>query len=154
MRIIRPMAEADIEQVEAIEKKVFSLPWSYKSFADACSKADNVYLVCECDGVIAGYCGMWTVLGEGNVTNMAVDEAFRKQGIAGELLESMHAAGKEKGVETFFLEVRASNEPAIRLYEKSGYKQIGKRKRFYERPVEDALVMSKSKYINTAGNGE
>ena len=70
--VIRPMTEDDTFAVELIEQVIFSLPWSQKSFADACRNQDNVYLVCEADGVIAGYCGMWTVLGEGNITNMAV----------------------------------------------------------------------------------
>ena len=60
------MTEDDTFAVELIEQGIFSLPWSQKSFADACRNQDNVYLVCEADGVIAGYCGMWTVLGEGN----------------------------------------------------------------------------------------
>lgn len=62
--VIRPMTEDDTFAVELIEQVIFSLPWSQKSFADACRNQDNVYLVCEADGVIAGYCGMWTVLGE------------------------------------------------------------------------------------------
>ena len=70
--VIRPMTEDDTFAVELIEQGIFSLPWSQKSFADACRNQDNVYLVCEADGVIAGYCGMWSVLGEGNITNMAV----------------------------------------------------------------------------------
>ena len=144
---IRPMYSDDIDQVEKIEQTVFSVPWSAKSFADACSNPDNVYLVCDIDGIIAGYCGMWTVLGEGNITNMAVSPDYRRKGIAEALMMGLHAEGRKKNVSTFFLEVRESNAGAISLYQKMGYKEIGKRKRFYERPVEDALVMSKCDYI-------
>lgn len=137
------MEEGDLDQVEEIEQACFSVPWSKKSFLDACGEAENVYLVCEADGVIAGYCGMWTVLGEGNITNMAVAKRYRKQGIGAALMQEMEQRGIKKDVSVFFLEVRESNLPAIGLYEKMGYREIGRRKRFYERPTEDALVMSK-----------
>lgn len=142
--MIRPMAEEDLEQVEAIEKACFSIPWSVKSFLDACTTEENIYLVC-CDdsNKIMGYCGLWTVLGEGNITNMAVAKEYRKHGIGEALMKEMERLGQLKDVSVFFLEVRESNEPAKRLYEKMGYREIGKRKRFYERPVEDALIMSK-----------
>lgn len=137
------MAAEDISQVETIEKQLFSLPWSEKSFLDALRTPENVYLVCEEDGVIAGYCGMWTVFGEGNITNMAVSPDFRRRGIAEQLMNEMERLGRDMGVDVFFLEVRESNDAARGLYEKTGYKNIGVRKRFYERPVEDAVVMSK-----------
>ena len=142
--VIRPMTEDDTFAVELIEQVIFSLPWSQKSFADACRNQDNVYLVCEADGVIAGYCGMWTVLGEGNITNMAVSPDYRRCGIAQRLKQSMDNYGDDMKVTSYFLEVRQSNLPAIALYEKMGYKNIGIRKKFYEKPVEDAVIMSKN----------
>ena len=142
--VIRPMTEEDTFTVSQIEEEIFSLPWSQKSFSDACSNADNVYLVCEMDGVIAGYCGMWTVLGEGNITNMAVSPDYRRCGIAQTLMQAMEEYGEDKKVTSYFLEVRQSNAPAIALYEKMGYKNIGIRKRFYEKPVEDAVIMTKT----------
>ncbi len=141
--IIRQMDKKDIEQVERIEKEIFSIPWSAHSFEDAAMTKENIYLVCECNGVIAGYCGLWTVLGEGNITNMAVDKEYRKKGIGEALMKEMEKRGRQKDVDIFFLEVRQSNAAARRLYDKMGYKEIGTRKRFYERPVEDAIVMSK-----------
>lgn len=141
---IRPMEDRDISTVEQIEKSIFSLPWSVKSFADAANTPENVYLVCECTGEIAGYCGMWTVLGEGNITNIAVSPSYRRSGVAEALLKELERRARLKDVTVFFLEVRQSNEAAKRLYEKLGYSPIGVRKRFYEKPVEDAIVMSKS----------
>lgn len=141
---IRPMEDRDISTVEQIEKSIFSLPWSTKSFADAANTPENVYLVCECTGEIAGYCGMWTVLGEGNITNIAVSPSYRRSGVAEALLKELERRARLKDVTVFFLEVRQSNEAAKRLYEKLGYSPIGVRKRFYEKPVEDAIVMSKS----------
>lgn len=141
--IIRAMKDEDLEQVTKIEKEIFSVPWSDKSFSDACNKENNVYLVCVVDNKVAGYCGMWTVLGEGNITNMAVAQEFRQQGIAKRLMTEMELRGRKLDVDTFFLEVRQSNIPAQKLYASMGYTQIGIRKRFYEKPVEDAIIMSK-----------
>lgn len=141
---IERMTRADVEQVEAIEQEIFSVPWSEKSFIDACETKENVYIVCKDNGKVLGYCGMWTVLGEGNITNMAVAKEYRRQGIAKRLMSEMERISiEENGVDVFFLEVRQSNENAKKLYEKMGYKPIGTRKRFYEKPVEDAIVMSK-----------
>ena len=141
---IRKMEEKDISSVESIEKRFFSIPWSEKSFLDACMTPENIYLVAETeDGSIAGYCGLWTVLGEGNITNMAVAETYRKCGVGRKLMEAMEQEGRRMDVSIFFLEVRESNEAARHLYDSMGYTNIGTRKRFYERPVEDAIVMSK-----------
>lgn len=142
--IIERMTRADVAQVEAIEQEIFSVPWSEKSFIDACETKENVYIVCKDNGKVLGYCGMWTVLGEGNITNMAVAKEYRRQGIAKLLMSEMERISiEENGVDVFFLEVRQSNENAKKLYEKMGYKPIGTRKRFYEKPVEEAIVMSK-----------
>lgn len=137
------MLEMDLPQVAAIEQACFSLPWSEKSFREACTKPENIYLVCENEEAVAGYCGMWTVLGEGSITNMAVAEAYRNQGVGAALLLELQKRGKEKAVNVLFLEVRESNVAARRLYEKMGFQDIGRRRNFYERPAEDALVMSK-----------
>lgn len=140
---IREMQEKDIVQVEEIEQRLFSVPWSEKSFLSACTVKENIYLVCMQGEKVAGYCGLWTVLGEGNITNMAVAEEYRRKGVAEALMEEMEQRGREKDVEVFFLEVRESNIPARRLYEKTGYEQIGIRKKFYEKPTENAIIMSK-----------
>lgn len=140
---VRRMKKEDAVRVAEIEKGIFSVPWSEKSFIDACTTPDNIYLVAEEDGEIAGYCGLWTVLGEGNITNMAVAEEYRQCGVGRMLMEAVEEAGRKKSVDIFFLEVRESNEAARHLYERMGYHNIGVRKRFYERPVENAVVMSK-----------
>ena len=130
--------------IERMTRVDVAVPWSEKSFIDACETKENVYIVCKDNGKVLGYCGMWTVLGEGNITNMAVAKEYRRQGIAKLLMSEMERISiEENGVDVFFLEVRQSNENAKKLYEKMGYKPIGTRKRFYEKPVEDAIVMSK-----------
>ena len=87
--IIERMTRADVAQVEAIEQEIFSVPWSEKSFIDACETKENVYIVCKDNGKVLGYCGMWTVLGEGNITNIAVAKEYRRQGIAKLLMSEM-----------------------------------------------------------------
>lgn len=128
---IREMRETDIAQVEAIEQEIFSVPWSEKSFLSTCTTPENIYLVCLAGEEVAGYCGLWSVLGEGNITNMAVAEKYRRNGVAEALMKEMEERGRQKDVTIFFLEVRESNDAARRLYEKMGYEQIGVRKNFY-----------------------
>ena len=141
---IRNMEIDDCHFVARIEEEIFSLPWSEKSFADACSNKDNIYLVCEVEGKVAGYLGVWGSFDEGNITNVAVSPEYRRQGICRALFEKLWELGKEKNITSFFLEVRAGNIPAISLYESMGFKMLGVRKGFYEKPVEDALVLSRS----------
>ena len=86
---IREMRETDIAQVEAIEREIFSVPWSEKSFLSACTTPENIYLVCLAGEEVAGYCGLWSVLGEGNITNMAVAEKYRRNGVAEALMKEM-----------------------------------------------------------------
>ena len=140
---IRPMNIDDTLQVYNIEKTIFSLPWSQKSFMEACQKPENIYLVALIEGQVVGYCGMWTVMEEGNITNMAVACQHRRNGIAFLLMKEMERIAAPKGITAFFLEVRESNVNAIKLYEKMEYKSIGIRKNFYEKPVENAIIMSK-----------
>ena len=100
---IREMRETDIAQVEAIEREIFSVPWSEKSFLSACTTPENIYLVCLAGEEVAGYCGLWSVLGEGNITNMAVAEKYRRNGVAEALMKEMEERGRQKDVTIFFL---------------------------------------------------
>lgn len=153
-RIIRKMCDKDLAQVDAIEKETFSVPWSYDSIKEAMNMPDNVYIVCEEDGCIVGYCGMWTVLGEGNIVSVAVSEQYRNRGIGREMMDELIKRGMKKNVSIFFLEVRESNEAAKHLYEISGFRSIGVRKNFYEKPCENACVMSRIiPDTNNNGNG-
>ncbi|MDO5424750.1 MAG: ribosomal protein S18-alanine N-acetyltransferase [Eubacteriales bacterium] len=140
---LRPMREEDLEQVEAIERAIFSCPWTLEGFRSSMQAAGNLYVTALWDGNVAGYCGLWRSFEEGDITNVAVGEDFRRRGIAENMLRFlMELAGKE-GVTQFTLEVRKSNEAALRLYEKLGFCSEGIRKNFYEKPVEDAVIMWK-----------
>ena len=139
--LIRRMTVEDIPSVVEIEKQCFSLPWSAKSFEDSISREDTVFLVCEDNAAIAGYMGLYLSFDEANVTNVAVSPSFRKKGYGEALVAVAKATAKEAGAESIFLEVRVSNEAAISLYKKQGFEELGIRKKFYEHPVEDAIIM-------------
>lgn len=139
--IIRLMQEQDLDQVAAIEQKYFSVPWSKKSFADSLKLSHTVYVVAEDCGTIAGYCGCYQVLEEAEIVNVAVDESYRGRGVGRKMLEELMRIGLQNGVFAYTLEVRVSNIPAIRLYESLGFESVGIRKNFYEKPVEDAMIM-------------
>lgn len=138
---IRRMQQNDIPAVYAIEVDTFSDPWSIKSFEDAISSGRDIYLVAEEEDTILGYCGLWGVAGEGQITNVAVAKEYRRRGVAEMLLCKMLELGKEQELEAFTLEVRVSNFPAIDLYHKLGFYDAGIRKDFYEKPHEDAIIM-------------
>lgn len=130
-----------IPQVAAIEAEVFSEPWTAKGFADALELSHTLFYAACVEGRAAGYCGLYLAADEGEVTNVAVSPPFRQNGIAQALVHRMLAEAYERGARRIFLEVRGSNEPAIALYRKLGFCVNGCRKNFYQRPVEDALVM-------------
>ena len=139
--IIRPFMGEDIQQLVQMERAIFSLPWSEQNFTDLLARDYCLYLVAtNADGIIG--CAGLTVLGnEGDIDKVMVREDCRGQGIASSLMEALLLEGRSRGVEAFTLEVRAGNEAAIRLYEKYGFVSEGIRPRFYDKPVEDALIM-------------
>lgn len=140
--IIRRMKEEDAPQVALIEADNFSVPWSEKSFREAAVKTETIYVVAEENGEILGYAGAWCVFGEADITNVCVRKVSRKQGIGTRMLQFLIEEGVNVKIKTFFLEVRESNSAAISLYEKFGFQKIGIRKNFYEKPVENGIVMS------------
>ena len=141
--LIRPMEELDLPQAAAIEKEAITPPWSEQAFRESLGLEHTILLAAIQDGQVAGYCVCYQSFEEGEITNVAVKKELRGQGIAGKLLEKLCSYGKERGLERYSLEVRAGNEPAIHLYERSGFTRVGIRKGFYEQPVEDAVIMVK-----------
>lgn len=138
---IRPLQESDVEPLSIIEAESFSMPWSARDFADLLKRDYCVYLVAEVEGEVVGCLGMTDICHEGNIDNVVVAERFRGRGIATQLMEALFTEGEKRGVEAYTLEVRVSNAAAIHLYEKMGFVSEGVRPGFYERPVEDALIM-------------
>ena len=137
------MTPADLDEVCDIENKAFSVPWSRISFTEALADESNFLLVCEACGSVVGYADTWCVLDEATVTNIAVREDFRGQGIGAALLGAALDMAKERGISAVTLEVRKSNEPAIKLYNRFGFEAVGTRPRYYEKPTEDAIIMWK-----------
>lgn len=138
---IRELEMGDIEAVSIMEAQSFSMPWSAKDFEQLVSDEKSLYLVAETDGLLVGCCGVTNVCGEGNINNVVVQEAYRGQGIAYAMMQELLVRGREMGCTEFTLEVRVSNAPAIHVYQKLGFVSEGIRPRFYEKPVEDAMIM-------------
>lgn len=138
---IRRMEPRDAGQVSLLEQQIFSQPWSCQGFLDALAMEHAIFLVAESEGRILGYCGMYCAMDEGEITNVAVDTELRRNGIGKLLMERLLAEAKRAGIRTVILEVRVSNESAIRLYEAFGFTIQGTRKGFYEWPKEDGYVM-------------
>lgn len=140
---IRFMRKEDLDQVWDIEQTLFSKPWSKQDFLDALSKEENLYIVAEDKEQILGYCGIWGVAGEGQITNVAVKKEYQGKGIATSLFVDILKKGEAIDLHAYTLEVRVSNVRAIHLYEKMGFISAGIRKNFYELPIEDAVIMWK-----------
>lgn len=140
---IRMMTKEDLPIVALIEEKIFSTPWSEKAFEDSLESSNTIYIVAEKDSNVVGYCGLYMSLDEGNITNVAIAPEYRRQHMAENMLHHMFKLAKEKGIINAFLEVRETNVVAIKLYEKLGFKEAGTRKNFYQKPLENALIMWK-----------
>ena len=145
---IRPMCPGDIPAAAGLERQVFSEPWSEQGFADALAGSQNIFLVAERAGRLVGYAGFYGSFEEGDITNVAVEVHFRRQKIGLALVEAIKRAAASRGTARIFLEVRASNEAAQRLYCRAGFEACGRRKNFYRQPVEDAILMC----VNIGGN--
>lgn len=138
---IREMTEADLPEVCAIEEETFSEPWSEEDFYKGISDPNNEYLVVEIKGEIVGYCGYWGIAGEGYIYNVAVKKEYRGRHIGFLMLKALLSQSHSRGITSFTLEVRCSNEAAIRLYDSLGFERVGVRKDFYTKPQEDAVIM-------------
>ena len=142
MMIIR-MNESHVKAVAELEKICFSDPWSENSVASELRNKLALWLVAEEEGQVAGYIGSQTCGDETDMMNVAVHPDFRRRGIAQALVNALVEELKAIESRLLTLEVRASNTPAITLYEKLGFHEIGRRKNYYRNPKEDALILRK-----------
>ena len=142
MMIVK-MNEGHVKAVAELEKICFSDPWSENSVASELKNKLALWLVAEDEGRVAGYIGSQTCTDESDVMNVAVHPDFRRRGIAEALVNALVDELKAIESRCLTLEVRASNVPAISLYEKLGFAQIGRRKNYYRNPREDALILRK-----------
>lgn len=138
---IRKMMEADLVEVCKIEQETFSQPWCREDFLSALRNQSNDYLVAVSEQEIIGYCGYWGIAGEGDIYNVAVKTEKRGQKVGYYMLEELIKCAKSRGIASLTLEVRESNEAAIRLYRSLGFEQSAIRKDFYTKPKENAVIM-------------
>lgn len=141
--LVRAMEFRDTSEVQEIESECFSNPWSEKSIISSLEEPNSNFVVALCKDKIAGYAGMYKVLDEGYIYNVAVATKFRHMGVGNCLVSNLIDHCKENKLEFLSLEVRISNTPAIALYKNLGFQLAGERKNFYEEPNENALIMTK-----------
>ena len=140
--IIRKAEDKDVSAIEKIEKQCFSIPWSYESlYKDVVENGLAFYVIAEIEGQVCGYVGVWKILDEGHITNVAVAPEFRRKHIGRAMLETLIEVTAQAGIERYTLEVRESNQPAISLYEGLGFSVEGVRPGYYEDNGENALIM-------------
>jgi ribosomal-protein-alanine N-acetyltransferase len=140
--VIRPALEGDLDDVTAIERAVFNDPWSRRSFADLVNGRTVVFLVAETDTrAVVGYAVVLLAGVESELANLAVARLTQRHGLGRRLLNEVVDQARDRGCREMFLEVRASNAAAIQLYSGAGFEAVGRRVRYYARPIEDAIVM-------------
>ncbi len=138
---IRKAVPGDLSAVVAIERRCFNDPWSAASFR---SIMRGTGLVATWDERVVGYLFARRIDREAEIVNFAVDPDRRRAGIGRALIDEVISRLEASGVQSIFLEVRASNSGARHLYAERGFAEVGKRERYYRRPVEDAVVMARN----------
>lgn len=137
-----PMDRATVPDVAAIDRECFSRPWSEDMLAEELYNDGASYIVAMAeDGTVLGYAGLKVVLDEGCIEKVAVKGQYRRMGVADALIEAFVRFGRAN-LAFITLEVRASNDPAIQLYMKHGFAQVGRRKDYYQDPKEDAILLT------------
>lgn len=140
--IVRTGTAEDAEDIERLEQVCFSDPWSKESILYELTENQlSTYIVAEYEGRVIGYVGVWAIVDEGHITNVAVDPQFRQMQVGSALIKTMLQATIDLGLKCHTLEVRAGNEPAKALYRKFGFEEAGIRKGYYEDNGEDAIIM-------------
>lgn len=142
--VLGDMELGHLDEVILIEKLSFKTPWSrdsleYELKRNKCAK----YRVIIKDGIVIGYGGMWVMLDEAHITNIAIHPEYREQGFGSILLEDMISTAKKNGIRDMTLEVRVNNINAISLYKKFGFNEVAIRKGYYQDTGEDAIIMWK-----------
>lgn len=131
----------DLPKALEIEKISFALPWSPETFRDEI--LNGRYFAARENGNIIGYVGYQEVSDEANINNLAVHPGFRRKGIGKKLIKKIIEDAGRAGIKKLMLEFRESNAAARKLYEKFGFKVVGRRKDYYPEPREDAILMTK-----------
>ncbi|KPL04551.1 MAG: hypothetical protein AMJ90_00460 [candidate division Zixibacteria bacterium SM23_73_2] len=141
--VIKRMALEDLDEVVKIENQSFSDPWKREFFSEEINNDFASPLVAKLDQNVVGYACLWIFFGELQIANIAVEKDFRRKGIGTKILERITDYARDKSCLKITLDVRESNQGAIDLYNKFGFKIVGRRKKYYRFPVEDSLIMEK-----------
>ncbi len=147
--IYRIMKEPDVKRVSELEKICFRTPWSYNSLLGELSNDVALYVVADDGGEVVGYAGEWIMFDEAHMTNIAVDPAYRKRGIARRMILELMREGMKRGAERMTLEVRENNHNAQRLYASMDFAYAGTRKHYYTDTGENALILWNECIIDT-----
>lgn len=134
--------EEHLPQIAELERECFSLPWTEKMLRAQLDGERHVFLAALEGGTVLGYIGLAHVLDEGYISNVAVASAYRRRGVAGALVAELIRRARALSLAFLTLEVRESNAPAAALYAKHGFRLAGRRRGYYEKPREDALIMT------------
>jgi [ribosomal protein S18]-alanine N-acetyltransferase len=139
--LLRDMITSDLASVVAIERASYSVPWSEATFRGLLRRRDAEMIVAESGDAVVGFTIFWCVVDQAELGNVAVQEAWRGRGLGALLVADVLARAGRRGVREVFLEVRPTNDVARRLYERFGFEYVGRRRNYYQQPVEDALVL-------------
>ena len=146
--VIRSATKEDLKAIIEIENKSFSDPWTDSMFVSHFSSNSGITLVSVSDETVCGYINAYVIDGnvddfdgECEIANVAVDPNYRRMHIAEKLIDSLFLLASDRFCSKFFLEVRDTNLPAQKLYEKNGFVVCGRRKNYYNNPREDAILM-------------
>ncbi len=140
--VFRQLTGSDVQQMHVIETLCFALPWSMDSLLQEMNDNPFAWYLGAFDGkTLAGYVGIWKIMDEAHMTNLAVHPQYQRRGIARELLKHVKRYALKTGADSMTLEVRESNIAAQNLYTSMGFTAVGKRRRYYSDNNEDALIM-------------
>ncbi len=150
--VVRPATVADLVRIREIEVASFSDPWTLAAFRSMLAQPQVLARVADEAGRVIGYSVAWVVADEAELANLAVDPARRGEGIGARLLDALLAELAARGGATVYLEVRDSNEAAQALYRSRGFLAAGRRRGYYRRPTEDAVVMRRERAPAAGGD--
>lgn len=137
----RELSISEVDKALEIEEECFICPWKRSDFVSMVEDDDKVYVAAVLDGEIIGGACLRNIVGDGEITNVAIRKDYRGKGYSEKLICELIEKGKQMGCSAFTLEVRVSNIPAIKCYEKNGFENAGIRPDFYEHPKEDGMIM-------------
>lgn len=138
---VRRARPADLPELLRIEREAFPVPWSERAFRMVMRRDPGAILVAERAGRVAGYAALWVSADEAELADLAVASCQRRRGVGRLLVEACLRQAAARGARKVFLQVREGNEAARALYRQAGFREVGRRPRYYRSPVEDALVL-------------